>query len=69
MALPQLYNKGSPNKRDGEKSNFDDVNRDKDGDGKIKNTKDKDDFICMKLEEVDRLFADDTEESGTKQYS
>ena len=69
MALPQLYNVGLPNKRDKEKSNFDKVNRDKDGDREVKNTKDKDDFICMKLKEVKRLLADDTEESGTKQYS
>jgi len=69
MALPQLYDEGSPNARDCEKSNFDECDGDKDGDGRIKNTKGKDDFICMKLEEVNRLIADDTEESGTKQYS
>jgi len=64
-----LYDEGSPNARDCKKSNFDECDGDKDGDGKIKNTKGKDDFICMKLEEVNRLIADDTEESGTKQYS
>jgi len=64
-----LYDEGSPNARDCEKSNFDECDGDKDGDGRIKNTKGKDDFICMKLEEVNRLIADDTEESGTKQYS